>query len=86
MVDPQAQAAIKRAADRYNVDAVLLGRAINDESAAQLAAVLGLSQPEAHARIEQIQRVLAVNNDWGAGCKLLTDEITAQLVAAIDAF
>ncbi len=39
MVDPQAQAAIKRAADRYNVDAVLLGRAINDESAAQLAAL-----------------------------------------------
>ncbi len=86
MFDPQVQAAIKRAADRYKVDAVLLGTAINDESAAQLAAVLHLTEPEAHARIEQIQRILVVNNDWGAGCKLLTNEITDELVAAIDAF
>ncbi len=86
MFDEQVQAAIKRAADRYQVDAVRLGTAITDESPAQLAAVLHLTEPEAHARFEQIQRILAVNNDWGAGCKLLTDEITDELVAAIDTF
>lgn len=85
MFNRQAQAAIERAAGRYEVDAALLGAAINDESAAQLAAVLGLSEPEAHARIEQIQRVLVINSDWGAGCKLLTDEVADQLIAAIDA-
>ncbi len=86
MFDPQVQAAIERAANRYKVDPVRLGAALNNESAVQLATVLGLSQSESQARIEPIQRVLVVNNDWGAGCKLLTDEITDQLIAAIDAF
>jgi hypoxanthine phosphoribosyltransferase len=30
--------------------------------------------------------VAAVQSDWGAGCKLLTDDVAADLVAAIDAF
>lgn len=86
MFDPQVEAAIERAAARYGVGAAPLRAAISDESAAQLATVLGLSQPAAHARIDQIRRILAVNSDWGAGCKLLTDEITSELIAAIDAF
>jgi len=85
MFDPHVEAAIERAAARHGVDVVWLSSAIADESAAQLATVLGLPVPDAHARIDQIQRILAVNSDWGAGCKLLTDEIAGQLVAAIDA-
>lgn len=85
MFDPHVEVAIARAAARYSVSAAPLRSAIVDESATQLATVLGLSQPAAHARIDQIRRVLAANSDWGAGCKLLTDEIAGELIAAIDA-
>ncbi len=85
MYDPQVEAAIERVAERYGVGAAPLRAAIANESAAQLATVLRLPVPDAHVRIERIQRILAVNSDWGAGCKLLTDEIAGELAGAIDA-
>jgi hypothetical protein len=85
MFSPDVHAAIRRAAARYDADAVLLQHAIADESAPELARVLRLDPAAAQTRMAQIQRVLAVNSDWGAGCALLTDDVAAELVAVIDA-
>ncbi len=85
MFDPDVDAAIERVAARYGVDPQALQAAIADESAQHLADVLGLSLPEAQTRMAPVQRVLAIESDWGAGCKLLTDDLRTDLIAAIDA-
>ncbi len=86
MFGPEVEAAVQRVAERYGADAQRLQAAIVDESAPKLAQVLGLSHQAAEIRMARVQHVLAAQSDWGAGCKLLTDEVTAELVAAIDAF
>lgn len=86
MFGPDVDAAIKRVSARYGVDPQVLQAAIADESAQHLADVLGLSLAEAQTRMARVQRVLTMQSDWGAGCKLLTDDVTADLIAAIDAF
>ncbi len=85
MFGSEVTAAIQRVADRYGVDASPVETAIADESAEQLAEVLGLSLPAAQERMARVERVLAVHHDWGAGCALLTDDVVAELVQAIDA-
>lgn len=84
MFNAEVREAIQRVADRYGVDATLVEKAIANERAEQLAEVLGLSLPEAQERMVRVARVLSVQADWGAGCALLTDDVAAELVQAID--
>jgi hypothetical protein len=86
MYGADVEAAVRRAAARYDADPHELHAAIDAESAAHLAQVLGIRLPAAQDHMAQVQRILTVHSDWGAGCKLLTDDVTTDLVAAIDAF
>ncbi|HSH78155.1 MAG TPA: hypothetical protein VLA19_06450 [Herpetosiphonaceae bacterium] len=60
-----------------------LMEAVEHESAQELAQVLGLDEREAAARLEPVLRAATVGDDWGAGCKLLTGEVRAELQAAL---
>ena len=84
MFSVEIREAIQRVADRYRVDASLIEKAIANESAEQLAEVLRLNLQAAQERMGRIERVLSVQTDWGAGCALLTDDVAAELVQAID--
>ena len=77
-------AALDRAAQRYGVAPAALHAACAVESADALAVALGLPLAEARVRMERVTRIVQAGGDWGAGCKLLTDEITAELIQAIE--
>ncbi len=83
MLNAQVEAALEQVAWRYNADLDQLRTALNHESAAELAQVLGLDLAAAEERIARARRALTVQTDWGAGCKLLSDEVQADLLAAI---
>ena len=70
-------------ARRSNVDAQALIAAVEDESVLDLATALGIGEVEAARRLDPVRRAVAVGDDWGAGCKLLTDDIRAELQAAL---
>lgn len=57
--------------------------AIEDESATELAAALHINQAEAQARLAPLLRAATVEGDWGAGCRILTDEVHAELQDAL---
>ncbi len=70
-------------ARRLRVDTGALIEAIEHESVAELAAILGIDQQEAALRMDPIRRAVAIGDDWGAGCRLLTDDIRTELQAAL---
>lgn len=80
---PAIDAAIEQVAWRYGADAAAVCRAISDESAPALAAALGIDPARAEERMRAIRRALSVQDDLGAGCRLLTDEVQQELLAAI---
>ncbi len=77
-------AALERAARRYGAGVEALRGALEHESAAELMQALGISLVEAKARIGRVERVLAFSGDWGAGCRLLTDDVRDELLAVLD--
>ena len=70
-------------ANELGVSAEALVRAVVNESPAELARVMGISEQDAALRLEPVLRTTTVGGDWGAGCKLMTDELRAQLAAAL---
>ncbi len=86
MFGPEVDTALAQVAERYGADPHTLCLALEHESADELALVLGLGQAAAEERMARVRRALAVQTDWGAGCKRLTDDVRAELVAAIKAF
>ena len=70
-------------ARRLRVDAATLIAAIEHESVPGLAGVLGIDEQEAARRMEPILRAVAIGDDWGAGCRLLTEDIRAEIHAAL---
>ena len=83
MLNPQIEAALEQVAWRYNADLERLRAALSHESADDLAQALGLPVAAAEARMARARRALTVQTDWGAGCKLLTDDVQAELLVAI---
>lgn len=83
--DPATEAVLNEAARRNGTDARALRAALEHTSPADLALVLGVPIGDAHERLERVQRVLAFGGDWGAGCRLLSDEVRAELLAALQA-
>ena len=57
--------------------------AVEHESVAELAGVMSITKAEAAARLDPVRRAVAIRDDWGAGCKLLTDEVRAELRVAL---
>ena len=70
-------------ARRFGVAPQALADAVEHESTVELAAVLDIDEADAAARLEPIRRTAEIGDDWGAGCKLLTDELRADLRAAL---
>ena len=62
-----------------------LVEAIEGESAADLAAAMCISLSDAEARLARVRRAVAIGDDWGAGCKLLTDDVRQELQSALRA-
>jgi hypothetical protein len=70
-------------ARRLGVAPQALADALEHESPVELAAALHIDEADAAARLEPVRRTAAIGDDWGAGCKLLTDEMRADLRAAL---
>jgi hypothetical protein len=83
MITPHLEEALAQVAWRYSADLDRLRAALSHESAAELAQVLGLDTAAAEERMARVRRALMVQTDWGAGCKLLTDDVQADLLAAL---
>ncbi len=86
MFNMEVDTALAQAAARYGADPDALRLALEHESADELARVLPLDQTTAEERMARVRRALTVQTDVGAGCKLLTDDVQAELIAAIKAF
>lgn len=84
-ITPQIALALDQVAWRYQVDPAALHAAVAAESEAALADVLQLTSAAAAERMARIRRTVTVQFDWGAGCKLLTDDVQAELLEAIAA-
>jgi hypothetical protein len=82
----QVDEALAQVAWRYGADLDALRSALSHESAVELAEALGIEQDAAEARMARVRRALTVQADWGAGCKLLTDDVQQDLLAAIAAW
>lgn len=80
---PQLTAVIEQVAWKYRSDPLKLRAALEHESARELASVLALDEATAQRRMAEIQRILTVQTDWGAGCKLLTDDVQDALLTTI---
>lgn len=81
--NPVVEEAIAQAAWRYGADVDALRAAIIAESATDLSAVLRIDRAAAESRMAAIRRALVVQDDLGAGCRRLTDEVQHELLAAI---
>ena len=81
----EERAVLAEVAWRCGVAVQTLIAAVEAESAPELAAVLGIGEAEAEARLEPLRRAAMIGDDWGAGCKLLTDEVRAEIRAALRA-
>ena len=68
---------------RCGVAPALLIDALQHESGSELAQALRIDQTTAEARLAPIVRAVTVEGDWGAGCKLLTDDVRAELQRAL---
>jgi hypothetical protein len=76
-------AILEEGARRRGIAVEALALALEDESTDKLALALGISVDEAAARLGPVRRSVAVNDDWGAGCRLMTDEVCAELHTAL---
>lgn len=86
MFNAEVNTALAQLAAQYGADLQALQLALEHESADELARVLHLDQAAAAARMARVQRALTVQTDWGAGCKLLTNDVQTELIRAIKAF
>lgn len=75
--------ALAQVAWRYNVPIEPLQAAIEHESAEELAAVLRLEHAAAQQHMARLRRAVTVQSDIGAGCRLLTDDIQAEVLAVL---
>ena len=82
-LEAEERAILEDVARRLDVVPARLLQAVEDESTTALADVLQITEGEAAARIEPVLRAVSIGDDWGAGCKLLTAEVRAELQAAL---
>ncbi len=67
------------------VDTTALLEALEAEDPSEVARVLSIPEHEAARRLEPLRRAATVGEDWGAGCKILTDDVRAEIRAALRA-
>lgn len=86
MLSPQIEEALAQVAWRYGADLDALRSALSHESADELAQALGIDAAVAEERMARVSRSVSVQTDWGAGCKLLTEDVQQELLEAIAAW
>lgn len=86
MLNEQIEEALAQVAWRYQADLDALRAALSNESAEDLARALGIDAAAAAERMARASRSVSVQSDWGAGCKLLTEDVQQELLAAIAAW
>ena len=86
LLSPQIEEALAQVAWRYGADLDALRSALSNESAEELAQALGIDVAVAGERMARVSRSVSVQTDWGAGCKLLTEDVQQELLEAIAAF
>ncbi len=64
-------------------DGAQLTRAIESESVSDVAAVLHITIEEATERLLPLLRAVSIGDDWGAGCKLLTEDVQQAIREAL---
>ncbi len=74
---------VAQVARRLDVDVARLTLAVENESAAELGRALQVDDVTARAKLDPIVRLVAMGDDWGAGCRLLTDDMRQELRAAL---
>ena len=84
-LEAEERAILATIARRLDIAPDALVDAIERESAPELATLLRVDEAEAAARLEPIRRVVTVESDWGAGCRLLTDDLRMDLRRALHA-
>ncbi len=82
-LEAEERAIVEDVAHHLGVVPARLLDAVEHESAAELAQALHVTEGEAAARLEPVLRAVSIDGDWGAGCKLLTAEVRAELHAAL---
>lgn len=86
MLSAQIEEALAQVAWRYGADLDVLRSALSHESAEELAQALGIDVAVAQERMARVSRSVSVQTDWGAGCKLLTEDVQQELLEAIAAW
>ncbi|MBV9790185.1 MAG: hypothetical protein JOZ51_18495 [Chloroflexi bacterium] len=86
MLSPQIEEVLAQVAWRYGADLDALCSALSHESAEELAQALGIELAVAEERMARVRRSVSVQTDWGAGCKLLTEDVQQELLTAIAAW
>ena len=82
-LEDEERAILADIARQLDVPAQALVDAVEHESTAELAGLLHITRDEAARRLDPVRRTVAIGDDWGAGCKLLTDEVRAELRGAL---
>lgn len=86
LLNAQIEEALAQVAWRYQVEVDALRSALSHESADELAQALGIDRIAAEERMARVSRAVSIQSDWGAGCKLLTDDVQQELLTAIAAW
>lgn len=76
-------AILNEGAQSAGVDGAQLARAIEAEAVSDVAAALHITIKEATERLRPLQRAMSIGDDWGAGCKLLTDDVRQAIREAL---
>ncbi len=81
----EERAVVAEIAREAMVDTTALLEALESEEPSEVARVLSIPEHEAVRRLEPLRRAATVDEDWGAGCKILTDDVRAEIRAALRA-
>ncbi len=82
-LNPVLREALGQVAKRHGAEVDALHRAIEGESSLGLAQALGIEADVAEEHMARLRRALTVQSDFGAGCKLLADDVEAEVLAAL---
>ena len=82
-IEDQERAILAQVARGRGIGPEALLSAVEHESTAELAQVLQIDTNEAGAWLDRVRRIVTIGDDWGAGCRLLTDELRVELHAEL---
>ena len=82
-LDGESRAILADMARQLGVAAPALAAAVEHEDFPELARLMRIGEAEVAVHLAPLRRITTVGDDWGAGCRLLTDELRAEFHAAL---